>query len=143
MRARRRIFICAAGALLLFGLAQSARAEMQFPLYDSLSSQDKSACGYKVNQSSIGNTAYLAVEIPSRTAKYCGGARLYVYDENKRMILQSDVGLHPTKDGGLAISAELDKKGIVELIIYSGEVPGVVASKFDFGGFTFRVAKES
>jgi hypothetical protein len=131
MRARRRIFICAAGALLLFGLAQSARAEMQFPLYDSLSSQDKSACGYR------------AVEIPSRTAKYCGGARLYVYDENKRMILQSDVGLHPTKDGGLAISAELDKKGIVELIIYSGEVPGVVASKFDFGGFTFRVAKES
>ncbi len=114
-----------------------------FPAYENLSSQDKTTCGYKVTQSKVGKVTYLTIEIPSRTAKYCYAASLCVYDDRKELILKSNGGLQPTKDGGLVISAELEKAGAIELTIYSLRVPGVEAGQFDFGGFIFHVANES
>jgi hypothetical protein len=128
------------GLLICLLTASPGRAEMQFPLYETLSPEVQKAYGYVV-QKSPGNNPGLSIQIPKAAAKFCTGARLYVRDGNKRMLVETNMGLNRTKDGGLGINVNLFEQlhGSAELIIYTSELPDAPFMG-DFGGFTFTIS---
>jgi hypothetical protein len=128
-------------SLLLVVLSASlCRAEMQFPLYESLSPEVQKAYGYVV-QKSPGNNPGLSIIIPPAAAKYCDSARLYIRDGSKHILVETNMGLNRMKDGGLGINVNLFEQlhGSAELIIYTRETPGGPFMG-DFGGFTFAIS---
>ena len=114
---------------------------MQFPDYESLSPEVKTAWGYTV-QKFVGNNWHNAIfqlVIPPKAAKSCHGARLYLKNRQGKTLAEVNTGLSKAEDGSLSISIELfEGFGSAELIIYTDRVP---ESPFlgDFGGFTFVI----
>jgi hypothetical protein len=112
-------------------------AEMQFPRYDSLSSDQQKAWGYIVH-SVGGSHPQLSVQIPAKAAKFCRGARLYFWDKHHGLLAEINMDLQKAKDGSLSASVSFDQRLNVdaELIVYTEQVPDADWIP-DFGGFSF------
>jgi hypothetical protein len=123
-------------------LIPTAKAEMQFPAYSSLSPEQQKAWGYKVDIFVGQNyhNGWINVWIPPKAAKYCHDARILFRDKQKKLLSLINAGLIKGKDGSLSIHVELMSAfADAELILYTDSIPGadLPAGVLDFGGFTF------
>lgn len=127
--------LCFSGILLL-----SARAEAEFPAFESLSPEAKQAWGYTVNVNK-GTNPTLGITITPAAAKAYQGARLYIRDDQKRTLAEINMGMTRSPDGSLSLSVSLleNLRGSAELIIYSSYLDGAPITP-NFAGFTFRLS---
>ena len=136
-----RIYLIVPVFMLLMPIA---KAEMQFPEYDSLSTEQQKAWGYKVDLFVGQNyhNGWIYVSIPPKAAKYCHGARILLRDKQKKLLSTIDAGLIQGKDGSLSIRIELMSAfADAELIVDTDEIPGA-GYLGDFGGFSFSLTTQ-
>lgn len=115
----------------------AAHAELRFPDFASLSPAQQQAWGYqlKIDKGSLGLT------ISPAAAKAYEGARLFLRDEQKRIMAEIHMDMIRLPDGSLSLNMNLfeNLRGSAELIIYSSRLEGAVAFP-NFGGFTFHLS---
>ena len=126
--------------LLFFAVVSQATARPVFEDYDGLSPETKAAWGYTVSRSSGANPG-LYVRIPPKMVKLYKAAKLFVYDAQDQLVLETVMGLQPTSDGGLEINVNLreELKARAELVVAS-DGDSTIAMFPEFAGFTFKLS---